>query len=66
MPHETLIRKSLSLITRNYTKKLVYIEECFKIIDNFVSEEILKNEYHVTLAMDSAAFKSIKGSNIIR
>lgn len=56
----------MCLINENIAKKIVYIEECFNIIDNFVSDEILKNEFYVTLAMDAASFKPIKGYNIIR
>ena len=66
LPHETLLRKRLTPITEIYVKKLIHMEECQSIINNFIEDEILKNELHVTLAVDAAAFKSIKGSNILR
>ncbi|KAK8858330.1 hypothetical protein M9Y10_039614 [Tritrichomonas musculus] len=64
LPHETLIRKNISPVVSSNVKKLINIDQCSSIIDDFIQQNSDNKDIHVTLAIDAASFKETRGSTI--
>ena len=64
LPHETLLRKKISPIVQKYVNSLIDTDEIEKILNEFLPDSP-SEKIHVTLAIDAAAFKEVKGETIL-
>ena len=61
LPHETTLRKHISPEIEKYTNSLVDIKGLEQILHEFIGDQ----KMNVTLAVDAAAFKNVKGDSIL-